>query len=740
MSDCDYPVVGVPVEPRKLTIPRARSVARFAETASNPYVRLLNCYGSRGDGTEAVALAISATVPQRPAHDIRHTEPVLIVFQEDDDRYPWVEPLRKDFPHAPHTNLTSPGEPRSLCLYYEPWEDVRITLTAPKLIARIMWWLEGTASGTLHGEDQPLEPLLFDPRWDLIVPSDLLLGSDPDEPVPLTCYSTGWSLRLVSPPDTPEKRAGEPQGGSCVALVVTCHPQQHGVIQATPRTLRDLHEFLLPAGVDLMEGVRDRLDDYEEKSEVEGLGLILLIRLPKIRASGEDVETEELRAFAVAGPISAIVKEVARNSDDPDCSESQDSGDEFKLLPLNPRPGFSRALAAEVNGEGRGDSSHVIAVGVGALGSQVVSNLVRGGFGQWTLVDQDLLQPHNLGRHALGGWALGVPKALGLADMLNSIVEGPPVACGIAADVLGSQSPDDPGYVDWKSGSIMLDMSASVAVARHLCHDIESSARRVSLFLNPSGTALTILAEDRARRATLDVLEMLHYRALISNSDLDGLLSPASTMRSGAGCRDVSTQVPQDLVGLLSGIASRALRRAVETDDAQIATWRVDEFDYSVTNTVVEVPKVRSRKMNGWRILWDAQLENKLRVARNDKLPNETGGVLIGSFDIARRIIYVVDATEAPPDSQECPNGFLRGLEGLQEEVDAIQEATNGMIGYVGEWHSHPTRNVAPSSPDMDVVKWVKRTLDDEGQVGVVGIVGSRQRLNLIPCGTALYQ
>ena len=452
------------------------------------------------------------------------------------------------------------------------------------------------------------------------------------------------------------------------------------------------------------------------------------------------MENEELRAFALSGTISAILKEVARYFDDADTDGSQDSGDEIRLRPLNPRPGFTRALAAEVNGEGRGDFSHVIAVGVGALGSQVAVNLVRGGFGQWTLVDQDLLQPHNLGRHALGGWALGVPKALGLADMLNSIVEGPPVACGIAADVLGSQSPDDPGYVDWKSGSIILDMSASVAVARHLCHDIESSARRVSLFLNPSGTALTILAEDRGRSVTLDVLEMQHYRALISDVGLSDLLSPPSTMRSGVGCRDVSTQIPQDLVGLLAGIGSCAVRRAVETDDAQIATWRVDESDYSVTNTVVEVPEVRGRRKNGWRIFWDAQLEEKLRAARNEKLPNETGGVLIGSFDMARRIIYVVDATEAPPDSQECPNGFLRGLEGLQEEVDAIQEATNGMIGYVGEWHSHPTRNVAPSSPDMDVVKWVKRTLDDEGQVGVVGIVGSRQRLNLIPCGTALYQ
>ena len=37
------------------------------------------------------------------------------------------------------------------------------------------------------------------------------------------------------------------------------------------------------------------------------------------------------------------------------------------------------------------------------------------------------------------------------------------------------------------------------------------------------------------------------------------------------------------------------------------------------------------------------------------------------------------------------------------------------------------------------MVKWVKETLDDEGQVGVVGIVGSSKRLSLIPCGSALY-
>ena len=739
----DFHVPGAPVEPGMLTLPRARSVARFANTTANPNVRLLNCYGSRDDGTEAVALAISATVPQRPVHDIRQTEHILIVFNQDDSWYPTVEALRKDFPCVPHTNLREMGEPRSLCLYYEPWDEVKLNLTAPKLIARIMWWLEGTADGTLHGEDQPLEPLIFDPRWDLIIPSDLLSGGAASKPQLLKCYFTGWSLRLIRPPVAAGRPDEKEPVGSCLALVVRCQPQQHSVIQATPRTLTDLHNFLVPAGVDLREILRERLDGWagraQELHSVEGMSLVLLVRLPKTRVVGGEVETEELRAFAFYGSVSRIAEAVGACTGDTDTDGPEDVSREIEVLPLNPRVGLSRALAARVNGENRENSCQLVAVGVGALGSQVAVNLVRGGFGQWTLVDHDLLQPHNLGRHALGGWALGRPKAPGLSDMLNSIVEGPPIASAVVSNILGNCAPDNQADVDWRYCSLILDMSASIAVARYLCHDVKSPARRFSLFLNPSGTALTLLAENHTRSIPLDVLEMQHYRALIGDANLNGLLSSSSTIRSGVGCRDMSIQIPQDLIALFSGIASRAVRRAVETDKAQIATWMVDNSNYSVSNTAIEPADVRRKKKDGWRIFWDAELERKLKEYRNAKLPNETGGVLIGSYDMARRIIYVVDGTEAPPDSQECPHGFLRGSEGVQEAVEKIREATNGRLDYIGEWHSHPTRNTEPSNRDRNVIKWVKETLDDEGQVGVVGIVGSGKRLSIIPCGAELY-
>ena len=145
MSGHYFHVPGAPIEPAKLTVPRARSVARFADTTANPNVRLLNCYGWRDDGTEAVAIAISATVPQRPVNDIRRNEHILLVFCRDDGWYPTVEALRKDFPSVPHTNLTEVGKPRSLCLYYEPWDEVKLNLTAPKLMHNHVV-AEGTAN------------------------------------------------------------------------------------------------------------------------------------------------------------------------------------------------------------------------------------------------------------------------------------------------------------------------------------------------------------------------------------------------------------------------------------------------------------------------------------------------------------------------------------------------------------------------------------------------------------------
>src|SRR5260370_1206400 len=77
----------------------------------------------------------------------------------------------------------------------------------------------------------------------------------------------------------------------------------------------------------------------------------------------------------------------------------------------------------------------------------------------------------------------------------------------IAADVLSAGDWGECLAQAFAGAELILDIAASVPVARHLSIDVDCPARRVSVFLNPQGTDVVVLAEDKHRRLTLDALE-----------------------------------------------------------------------------------------------------------------------------------------------------------------------------------------------------------------------------------------
>lgn len=112
------------------------------------------------------------TVPSRNTVGVKNRERLLLLHG------PWLVPphdvraLRVNFPVTPHQNHVLPGEPASLCLYFEPWSAVERTWTAAKYLQRILWWLRETALGTLHRSDQPLERLYFVSPYQIVLPAD----------------------------------------------------------------------------------------------------------------------------------------------------------------------------------------------------------------------------------------------------------------------------------------------------------------------------------------------------------------------------------------------------------------------------------------------------------------------------------------------------------------------------------------------------------------------------------------
>lgn len=125
----------------------------------------------------------------------------------------------------------------------------------------------------------------------------------------------------------------------------------------------------------------------------------------------------------------------------------------------------------------------------------------------------------------------------------------------------------------------------------------------------------------------------------------------------------------------------------------------------------------------------DHLLLEEISRARAAKLPNETGGVLIGAFDTLRRIVYVVVQVPSPPDSTEWPTLYIRGVQGLRERVEAIGRITAGNLIYVGEWHSHPDGvGCSPSNDDRKVFDWLRELRKVDGLPPVMLIVGDQDR------------
>ena len=69
--------------------------------------------------------------------------------------------------------------------------------------------------------------------------------------------------------------------------------------------------------------------------------------------------------------------------------------------------------------------------------------------------------------------------------------------------------------------------------------------------------------------------------------------------------------------------------------------------------------------------------------------------------------MYIVDALPAPKDSQGDQKGFTRGVSGLEEDVQTASKLTVGIVGYVGEWHSHPSgATTYPSAQDTFLLEY----------------------------------
>lgn len=697
-------------------------VGYLTRSFDHPFATLIKADGCVLDIEVEPELAQDRVVPIQPV------EPLRLVFSLGDVASPRVLSLRADFPVGlVHTVRDREADGLSLCVWEEAWQDLSRTLTAQVLIERLRDWLSRTASGLLHQDEQGLEPLIPGTAHTLIVPAGEPVG--PWHLVYALEHEERWTICL----DTHQRSDAE--GLLRFALFSTVLPSQvHGALHARPYDLGGLVKLSDDLGGNLYTELRQWLVAREQLEHAVDRYPLLLVSVPKRRTAEGPDETVEVWAYQPLGTLADFGERLGLTL------THRESGRAFTGLAMSPQlvedltsielqgwrvvQRLDRSTARAHSAVPERADAQLVAIGAGAIGSNVVLNAARTGIGAWTIIDDDVVLPHNTVRQSYGDAWVGVPKAQALAHQVNQLfVEAD--ANAARADVLRTE----PQFDQLARADLVVDFSASPAVVGHLS-DRQDVRRAASIFFSPDGSDLVILAEDSRRTIRLDELEAQYFLATATAPGLAGHLDAARVdrIRYANACQDLTRPLPPWQVQTLCGIAAGQLVSMVSSTALAAMIWRLDPNSGGIVPIALPISPVHRHTSADLRVVVSNLVLTMMAELRAKAAPNETGGVLVGTFDIVRGTVHILAALPAPPDSRQAPTYFVRGARNLRPVLEGMAARTAGRLHYVGEWHSHPDHAAArPSSDDETVFAYLSRHLDPAGVPYAMMIQGDRE-------------
>ncbi|OWY64436.1 hypothetical protein B7486_47285 [cyanobacterium TDX16] len=722
-----------------LTIPISRYIFRACHRHKFFELVELKCIVQDGQCI-AEMLVVDCTndgIPTRNAIGILYRERIGLIFHAEEARMPEVRALRQGFPATLHQNLVNKGEPASLCLYYEPWEVVRRSWTPQSHLNRVLWWLAETAKGTLHREDQPVEQFYFRSPFEIILPPDF------DEKIQQhdLVLTVGRAEDRVFLGKFLQASQAKNAQLELTCIILALQPVTHGTIEHFPYDLGTLDGQFAARGATLFDLLCTQIKcsvGGEGVSKIANIKTIIILQIPIQRNHSTAVEQNEYKAFYLNVNLGQLGEACGVLTDGRDgkyykipsfdgASSPADAWRSINIEPIEVAFSLTNAIARQASGirADTADFSGILA-GVGALGSTLADIWYREAWGTWTFVDPDYIKPHNLARQTTKHFQVGQFKANAVKQMVEEIYfNGYAKAFAIVDSVTNWSNANLKTAVE--SADIVVDATTTLAVPRDLA--IAHVKRAASIFLTPSGHGSVLLLEDSDRITRLDGLEAQYYEAILNNAWGEQHLSGhQGHLWVGAGCRDVSRVISVELLQLHSATLARQIRLKRECSEAVISIWQVEPQTGTISANTVTVAASLTVVVNSWQIVWNARLQDKARLIRSTNLPNETGGVLLGYIDQKLQTIFVVDILPAPLDSVADASSFIRGIQGLEEQIQTAQTRTANIVSYIGEWHSHPPKiSTKPSEHDISLLTYLAEALKHEGLPAIVLIIGENE-------------
>ncbi|MDQ1166413.1 ThiF family adenylyltransferase [Flavobacterium sp. SORGH_AS_0622] len=379
---------------------------------------------------------------------------------------------------------------------------------------------------------------------------------------------------------------------------------------------------------------------------------------------------------------------------------------------------LTNALAVKISGNNLNIGDRNLIFGCGALGSKIIMHFARSGHTNMTILDPDDLSPHNLVRHALFSDAVGENKAEALAEKINELF---PYRLTIGGPSLKDGWDKSETFSRYKW---IFDFTASNAFFNKLIVlENANQCNVASASISNFGNLGIMYKEGLERNPRIDDLQNHLYSLSEHDKDIEQWLSAEQMAVSannliiqvGVGCNSETTVLADDRISSHASFFSGALKKEVEniSQNGKIYLNRINDLDeYRIETQVINVEPFKVLKIcnnDRWTIRMKGHIEKHLLHKFKTGGTVETGGVFLGSCNYKTKTIHITGIINAPLDSKGSSVEFIRGVEGLSQQIAEISKKSGGQIGYIGEWHTHPSGPNILSVQDLQSIELHKK-------------------------------
>jgi proteasome lid subunit RPN8/RPN11 len=324
-------------------------------------------------------------------------------------------------------------------------------------------------------------------------------------------------------------------------------------------------------------------------------------------------------------------------------------------------------------------TKRVMLFGIGAIGSHLGGLLVRSGLGNLTVIDFDVMTPGVLVRHAATG--SGDFKVNAFEELVRTFewTNVEPITKTTyhpfeLAEMIMSRNPDL--CIDATGDPLFAELLSRIAAQEDL--------PVVSTALYRGGRVARVRRQHGRDHPIAHRIGHWRYPQIPAGHE-----PQQDFVGTETGCMAPIHNAPPTSVVYAASLAATIV--------IDLLTARLNYPDEIID--VLEPIERPLHRLGRYEpkpppVMLTDDARSSMITAANASHPRETGGILVGVFDDAGAP-YVTHALEFEPD-QPCPHAYVVPA-GVTTEAVANVRTHDERLGYLGEWHSHPSDQ--PASP-----------------------------------------